>query len=365
MQEGDCSSQSILTTKQLCAWNHNHLSFSSEIDQQSPSTWERNSVGRVLALQARSRKFESYRSHQESSTTPGAFANPRPSTHTTGPRASVSLKHPNQSGVVIMLTFYDSGEEFREACQVPWVQKEEVAKGFFEVNIENFGKSPNDFAVMYTKDNQTILAIRQGDNPMFFKGAESIIPDFAKALSKYVVAVKGVMAEKRAYELFIKSWPFKETRRVDMRCMTYSAASSSKPVGAVKAEKRHLKDIVELYSHFYLETQQDGKLGNLKEVAKSRLDGTYVVEMDGKAVAMAYKTRETDLSACISGVVTHPNYRGKGACKSLLQYMATSIVNTGRYCYLFVAEDNDLMRSLCSQSGFSTLKFYVHGRING
>lgn len=264
-----------------------------------------------------------------------------------------------------MLTFYDSGEEFREACQVPWIQKEEVIKGFFEINIENFGKSPTDFAVKYTKDDQSILAIRQGENPMVFKGADSIVPDFAKALSRYVVAVKGVMAEKHAYELFIKSWPFKEVRHADMRCMTFSTASAEKPAGVVKAEKKHLKDIIELYKCFYSETKQDEKLGDIKEVAKSRLDSTYVVEIDGKAVAMAYVTRDTQLSACISGVVTHHDYRGKGACKKLIKYIATSIVNTGRYCYLFVEDSNTLARSLYSQCGFTTLKFYVHGRING
>lgn len=264
-----------------------------------------------------------------------------------------------------MLTFYDTGAEFRSECSVPWIEKDFVAKGFLDVNIDNLGKGKRDFAVKYTKDGQGILAIRQGNHPMFFKGAEQIVPDFAAALQYIGIAVQGVIAEKRSYELFIKHWKSREVSREDMHCMIRgtSDSGSTPPEGWARAEKKHVKDMTKLLEQFYKDTMQEAPQEDLHDVVQSKLDRSFVMVRDGKPVSMAYRTREVSDAACISGVVTDPKYRGKGCATAMIGHLADLIQREGKQAYLFVNADNMVARKVYNNVGFRTNKFYVKGTI--
>ncbi len=78
---------------------------------------------------------------------------------------------------------------------------------------------------------------------------------------------------------------------------------------------------------------------------------------DGTPVSTAHISRRLSHGACISGVYTPPQFRGKGYCQNTVAALCREILEEGnRYCTLFVDKVNPISNRVYQKIGFAILE---------
>ena len=78
----------------------------------------------------------------------------------------------------------------------------------------------------------------------------------------------------------------------------------------------------------------------------------YVIREEGKIVARAGIWQENDDMWEVAGVITRPEYRGRGYSARLVRHCAAKILEQGRTAWLTTAETNAPMLAAAKKAGF-------------
>jgi len=82
------------------------------------------------------------------------------------------------------------------------------------------------------------------------------------------------------------------------------------------------------------------------------MNNHYIWE-DGHPVSQAYNMRHTRSGACISGVYTPPQYRGKGYASSVVAELSLILLERGnKFCYLFADAENPISCGIYRKLGY-------------
>ena len=89
--------------------------------------------------------------------------------------------------------------------------------------------------------------------------------------------------------------------------------------------------------------------------SRTRELGPFVgIKQDGELVAMAGRRLRVDGFTELSGVCTHPNYRGKGYAAALSRVVVSEILATGEAAFLHAFADHETTIAFYRGLGFQT-----------
>jgi predicted GNAT family acetyltransferase len=90
-----------------------------------------------------------------------------------------------------------------------------------------------------------------------------------------------------------------------------------------------------------------------------RLGGFIGVKLDGRLVAMAGERMKPDGFTEVSGVCTHPDFRGRGYAGGLMRLVARAILERGETAFLHAYESNTGAIELYRSLGFAARRTVV------
>lgn len=95
---------------------------------------------------------------------------------------------------------------------------------------------------------------------------------------------------------------------------------------------------------------------------KEKFGRNYIIREKGNIVCHAATYAEVDNLAVISGVITHPNYRGHGYARSLVAKLCADLLSEGKRPYLFyyTKESEALYKKIGFQSPSGWAKLVKH-----
>lgn len=194
-----------------------------------------------------------------------------------------------------------------------WVQRED---GKVKALLLQYYTGVHIFAQDSDFDVAQINKIIQEINPSMICGMKATIEKVRQSLENYKMEV-GLVGELKELKMF-------ETE------------------GCYKAEEKEIKELADLLS-------TDESLGKpygfdllykqLVERYRDRFGRNFIYRVNGKIVATASTYAEQSGVAVISGVMVHPDYRGKGLSKNILSAICKDLKEDGFkvFSYYYIA----------------------------
>lgn len=184
----------------------------------------------------------------------------------------------------------------------------------------------------------------------------------AKQMTDCGVEISCINGKKDAVEILM---PFFPDRKV---CNDYLAALRKSPepreldCAPVRLAPAQAREIIDLY--LQVEGFADSCVGREDAEAEStrvNLENggrCYGIHKDGRLIAAASTSAESDISAMITGVCTHPDYRGKGYASALVAKLCCDCLQEGlRSLCLFY--DNPAAGRIYRRIGFVEMGQYM------
>lgn len=258
-----------------------------------------------------------------------------------------------------MLKLYTDKEEFISNNQLFIQQCNYVVRAMFEVSLQDFGQCPTDFAARFEHAGEQVFAIRQSARPMFFTGNENAVGRFAQAMKKARPELSYIRAKQNLKDAFVRAWTKNYCQADNVYIMEKNTPGEKFDYDGIrKAEEENIPDLVTLLTLFYKSIDKLPESPSMGDLVRLKLPQCMIQVRDGKAVAMAYRTRDFRDSCAIAGVVTLPEYRGQKCASSLVSYMAKQIERQKKICYLFVDTTNMPAINAYHNAGLRTMKTY-------
>ncbi len=121
-----------------------------------------------------------------------------------------------------------------------------------------------------------------------------------------------------------------------------------------KASKSKLKDLIEFYNDNDMLVNAESRLPGILSWGEA-----YCIQRDGKIVACALTTTETNDAAMIGAVYTTPEYRNNGYAKDCIFNLGRELVLQHKKPYLFYQANDVLLSRLYESMGFKQINTWM------
>ncbi len=159
---------------------------------------------------------------------------------------------------------------------------------------------------------------------------------------------------------FIREMPFNmvEKEGAFIAACTPSDYKPSGYAGALEIKAldvAHIDEIIALYQMVFHGFASRSYMIEKLIGGRGRAVGGF---LDGKLIAVAQTDYESETSAIIVGVATHPSYQGKGYGRVCFESLSTDLINEGKTLYL--QYDSKIAGALYESVGFKVVEEIVH-----
>ena len=117
----------------------------------------------------------------------------------------------------------------------------------------------------------------------------------------------------------------------------------------------HIDEIIELYQMVFHGFASRSYMIDKLASGRGRAIGGF---LDGKLISVAQTDYESEASAIIVGVATHPSYQGKGYGRVCFESLSTDLITEGKTLYL--QYDSKIAGALYESVGFKVVEEIVH-----
>ena len=254
-----------------------------------------------------------------------------------------------------------------------FLHKYEVQSQLNQGNAAKHSAEPCTPALLFGRvelDNEPVLLF--GNTPPWnlclnAASGDERIPETAAELAAYFrensIAITGVSGRDALCRAFIEAHGGRFTLRSAMDIMVLHTLIEPPPCpGAVrKADMSDLDLIVDWKCAMMLEALNEESVPErVRATTIDQLDRSVVWLMEnerGQPVSMANSGRMLEHGACVSGVYTPPEYRGKGYCQNTVAALCRDLFASGKsYVTLFVDKKNPISNRVYRKIGFDVLE---------
>lgn len=239
---------------------------------------------------------------------------------------------------------------------------EDSARNYFICYTINNGQ-PYKGAWQYVADGMPVVGVflrRTGIVQIAVKPGfdlSSIKVDL-EALLNEVPWKQANLAQSQAQ--LVREMPFKIVEK-EGAFIAACSPSDYKPSGYAGAlemkalDVAHIDEIIELYQMVFHGFASRSYMIDKLTSGRGRAIGGF---LDGKLISVAQTDYESEASAIIVGVATHPSYQGKGYGRICFESLSTDLINEGKTLYL--QYDSKIAGALYESVGFKVVEEIVH-----
>ncbi len=256
-----------------------------------------------------------------------------------------------------MFVSYRTGEDFlRDNARLLAARPLETV--FFPTNARQMSDMSNGFALRVSEGDETLLAIRYDRWPMVLYGSSALCPQLARKLAQGGHPFERVLGSEEvttafltAYEV-IRGGSHRLVNAMDiMRCDRLLDCPTPDVERAAKAD---IDELTALTLRFNEDTHQSPRSPeDVRSDVAAQLEGCVLIRRGGHIAAMAKQTRQEEHLCSVSGVYTHPGFRGQGLARQVVTHLTRTIQEEGRLPYLFVDQTNPITNHLYSSIGYT------------
>lgn len=184
----------------------------------------------------------------------------------------------------------------------------------------------------------------------------------AEKLRREQIEIRGVNASKQLCNAFFSAYGGRYRVRTGMDIMVLKELTEPPVVSGQLRPATHeeLSPMAEWYRAFHREALREEPPEDMEDRVREHIDqqALYVWETpEGEVVSMAHLTRKLEHGACISGVYTPPEHRGKGYCQNTVAELCRTRLQQGAdYCTLFVDKANPISNRVYEKIGFQVIE---------
>ncbi|MEG0541628.1 MAG: GNAT family N-acetyltransferase [Angelakisella sp.] len=171
-----------------------------------------------------------------------------------------------------------------------------------------------------------------------------------------------ISGKKEAVEILIPFFPHQKVKNSYLAALRKNPQPQQVDTEPTKLKPSQAREIVDLY--LQVEEFSEGYIGHEDEETNNMQLGLtkggrcYGIHKDGQLIAAASTSAENNISAMITGVCTHPDYRGKGYASALVAKLCYDCLNEG-LSSLCLFYDNPAAGRIYRRIGFVEIGQYM------
>ena len=257
-----------------------------------------------------------------------------------------------------MLKIYQNGEQFI-AENEDIIRQFPLETVFFEANAKYMPHTDvNNFLLKLTDGEKFLLAVHNGDYPMVIFGNNELCTELAQKAVELQLSFNKIMGTLPTCEAFLCKYESLTAAthkiRYAMELMRCDTLLTNETCGVEIPTEKDVDELANMMVTFHEEAMGETvTLEEKRNEVASNLTSCAIMRCDGHIVSCAFKKRETDYLASISGVYTSPQYRGRGYACRIVTFLTKQIMLNGKLPYLFVDKTNPISNHVYSKIGYT------------
>jgi N-acetylglutamate synthase-like GNAT family acetyltransferase len=207
------------------------------------------------------------------------------------------------------------------------------------IDLKKYGIDNKDLKIYYYKENNEMVAVAT----KYYNGLQlfSCHSSFPVQVTVNLIRELNPTIISAATDIIDSlSQTFSKDYEVEKGFVT--SLSKTNPANAgVQVKRAVIEDLEEIARLICSDESLGGhySVNQLKEQLLTRMKENfgrnYIVRQDGQIVCHSATYAELDNLAVISGVITHPDYRGKGLAKAAVTKLCDDLLSEGKQPHLF------------------------------